>query len=78
MQKQSIDLGLGKRKPVLGIYNQVKLKPACSATEASYNIEILHIASLPAILNNANNNVTDQTAWVVQAGLCLCYLHAAK
>ena len=35
----------------LGICDQVKLKPACSATEASYSLETLDIASIGIILS---------------------------
>ena len=32
-------------KPVLGVYNQVRLKQTCSAIETSWDIEILPEAS---------------------------------
>ena len=35
----------------LGIFDQVTFKPACSATEASYNLETLDIASIHIILS---------------------------
>ena len=34
--------GLDARKPVFGVSDQVKLKPACSATATGWNIELLH------------------------------------
>ena len=37
-------------KPVFGICDQVRLKPACSATETSQGFEILDIASIDIIL----------------------------
>ena len=39
------------RKPVFYDCYQVRLKPAYSATDTSYNTEILHMASLTIILN---------------------------
>ena len=33
------------RKPVFGIFNQVRHKPACSASEACYSLKISDIAS---------------------------------
>ena len=38
--------GLGRRKPVFGICDQVRLSPAFSATETSKNNEHLNIVSL--------------------------------
>ena len=37
------NLSLVMRKLVYGVCDQVRLKPACSATEASYRLEILDI-----------------------------------
>ena len=34
------------RKPVFGVCDQVSLKPACSASEASKSLEILDLASI--------------------------------
>ena len=45
-------MGLNARKPVFGVSDQVMLKQACSATETSYKIEILRLASLDMILSN--------------------------
>ena len=39
------------RKPVFGVSDQVRLKPACSATEASQSLEISAIASRGIILS---------------------------
>ena len=39
-------VGREARKLVFGVSEQVMLKSACSATETSWNIEILHVASL--------------------------------
>ena len=43
-------IGLGAKKPVFGTSDQVRQKPACSTTENSYNIGILHVTSLTTIL----------------------------
>ena len=40
-----------KRKPVFGVCDEVRLKPACSATETSQGLEILDIASIDIILS---------------------------
>ena len=39
-------MGRNTRKPVFGVSEEVRFKPACSATETSQNIEILLVASL--------------------------------
>ena len=39
------------RKPVFGGLDQVRLKPACSATEASWSLENLNLASVGIILS---------------------------
>ena len=39
------------RKPVFGVYDQLRLKPTCSADETSYCLEILAIASRGIILS---------------------------
>ena len=39
------------RKPVFGISDQVRLKPACSATETSLGLNILHIETTDIILS---------------------------
>ena len=36
-------MNLVTRKPVFGVCDQVRLKQACSATEANYRLEILGI-----------------------------------
>ena len=38
------------RKPVFGVCDQVRLKPACSATETSKSLEILDLTSIGIIL----------------------------
>ena len=47
-----LNLGLGVKKPVFGISDKVRLKPVSSATQTSYEIEILPAASLDMILFN--------------------------
>ena len=49
---------LDVRKPVYRVSDQVRLKPACSATETSYDGEILPVSSLMI----ANNKGADQPA----------------
>ena len=39
------------RKPVFGVSDQVRLKPACSATEASWSLEISDIETRDIILS---------------------------
>ena len=39
------------KKPVFGVSNQVRHKPACSASEASQSLEIVNIASIGIILS---------------------------
>ena len=39
------------REPIFGVFDQVRLKPACSATETSYSLEILDLASIGIILS---------------------------
>ena len=43
-------MGLVGTKPVFGVFDPVIPKPACSATETSYEIEILPETSLDMIL----------------------------
>ena len=45
-----LQMGHFARKPVFGISDNVWLKPACSATETSQNIEMLDEARLTTIL----------------------------
>ena len=46
------NVSLVMRKPAFGVSDQVRLKPACSATEASYSLEMLDLASIGIILNS--------------------------
>ena len=45
-------MGLVVRKPVFGISDKARLKPACSARETSWKIEMLLVTSLDVILSN--------------------------
>ena len=45
------NMGLVVTKPVFWVSDKVRFKPACSAIEARYNIEISLIASLDIILS---------------------------
>ena len=44
------DTSLVTRKPVFGICDHIRLKPACSATETSWGLEVLAIAGRGIIL----------------------------
>ena len=50
--KKQNKMGLDATKPVFGVSDKVRLKPVSSATEANWNIEILHEASLDIIIYN--------------------------
>ena len=52
------------RKPIFGVCDQVRLKPACSATETSYSLEILYSERYGIILQAASNKGADQTVWM--------------
>ena len=54
-------MGLVATKPVFGVFDQVVPKPACSATETSYEIEISPEESYD-ILTKVNNKGADQNA----------------
>ena len=41
---------LRHEKPVIGVCDQVRLKPACSTTGTSYSLEILDLANIGIIL----------------------------
>ena len=49
--QQSHDLSHSMRKSVLGVCDQVSLKPACSATETSGSLEISDLASTGIVLS---------------------------
>ena len=45
-------MGCDARKPVFGVSDKLRCKPACPATETSKKIEISLVASLDMILSN--------------------------
>ena len=45
------DLRHVTREPVFGVCDQVRLKPACSARETSWSLEILDLANIGIILS---------------------------
>ena len=56
-------MGLIATKPVFGVSDKVRFKPACSATETSYIIEILLVESFDMVLSKeANSKGADLTA----------------
>ena len=60
-------------KPVCGICDHVKLKPVCSATETSWSLEILDLASIGIMMS-----VQQTTGCAgMQADLHRCCLHMA-
>ena len=44
-------MSLVTKKPVFGVCDQLRFKPACSATETSQGLEILDIASIDIVLS---------------------------
>ena len=44
-------MSLVMRKPVFGVFDQIRLKPICAATEASYKLEISDIETRDFILS---------------------------
>ena len=75
-------LGLVATKPVFGVSDKARLKPACPATETSKKITILLIASLDVIvfkkrIIKALISLSSVCA-DVQAGLCLCCSQTQK
>ena len=61
-----------------GIYDKVILKPVSSASETSYKIEILLVASLEMILSNKPITEALIRLYDAQAGQCLCCWQASK
>ena len=58
-------MGFDVRKLAFGVFDQVRLKPVCSASETSYNIEIAHLTDLPKLyFQRVNNKCADQIAWI--------------
>ena len=67
-------MSLVTRKPVLGVCDQLRLKPVCAATEARWRLEILDIETRGTIISKQQTTKADQTA---QADLRLCCSHMA-
>ena len=65
-------MGCGARKLVVRVSDEVRFKPACSATETSYKIEISLVASLDMILSNKSITKVLIRLRDVQTGLHLC------
>ena len=55
-------MGLWVRKHVFGVYDQVRLKPACSTSETIHNIETVSSWWSHYVFQKANHKGTDQTA----------------
>ena len=68
----SHNMGLYATKPVFGVSDEVRFKPACSATETSLKIEFSLIASLDMIFSI--RRITKD----VEAGLRLCCLQTPE
>ena len=72
------NMSLVMRKPVFGVCDQLRLKPACSTDDTSWGLEISAIASREIILSKQRTtNVLIRMA-NEKADLCLCCLHMAK
>ena len=65
-------MGHDLRKPVFEVSDQLKLNPACSATETSYNLESLQVATrditVKAVLSGPSKK--DQK-YVIKSNNCL-------
>ena len=59
-EKQRSHMSLVSRKPGFGVSDQVRLKPACSATEATWSLEILDIASIGIIAHRYGDELYDR------------------
>ena len=66
-------MSLVTRKPVFGVCNQVRLKPGCTTSEASYSLEISGIETRDIILSRQWTTKADE-----QADLRLCCSQRAK
>ena len=72
-------LSLATRKPVFGVFDQVRLKSACSATETSQSHEIAHIKKLEMLYYpESEQQRCCLDCADVQADLRLCCSHMAK
>ena len=68
-KKGHSDLSLVTRKPVLGVSDQVRLKPACSASETSWRLEISDIETRGIILSRQR---TKKALYCLKAALLPC------
>ena len=66
------------RKPVFGLCDQGRLKPACAATETRYRLENLTIASISITLARQQKQRRSSDCADAQADLRLCCSHMAK
>ena len=66
------------RKSVFGVYDQVRLKPACSATVTSWGLAVSAIASRGIILSRQRKQRRWSDCADAQADLRLCCSHMAK
>ena len=53
-------MSLVMRKPVFGVCDKVRFKPACSATETSYRLKISVIANRDIILSRQQTKVLNR------------------
>ena len=67
-------MSLDMRKPVWGVSHQVIPKPAYSAAETTYNIEILLMASLD-VITLSNEQITKADCMDAQALVCVFVVH---
>ena len=78
MAQFSLHMSFVTRKPVFGVCNQGRLKPACSTTEARKRLEF-RIKKLEVLYYLSSEQ---QRCWSdcaeAQADLCLCCSHMAK
>ena len=66
------------RNPVFWVSDQVRLKTACSATETSWSLEILNLASVVLYYLSSEQQMCWSDCADAQADLHLCCLHIAK
>ena len=66
------------RKPVYGVCDQVRLKPACTATETSQGLEILDLTSTCVIVSKQRTTKVLIRLPHAQADLRLYCSHMAK
>ena len=71
-------MSLVTRKQVFGVFDQVGLKPACSATEASYSLEISDIETRDIILSRQRTTKALIRCANAQADLRLYCSHIAQ